>query len=205
MSSLQDLKAKLCQIMKELYAEKILTDIGGNVSIRSPDDDTIWISPSGMKKDTLKPEHIVQVSMEGETLHDTTGKGPSVEYPMHLAAYKEDVDFKAIIHSHAPLATAFSVLENPPKIPLLTPELAFLIPEIVIVPYQRPGSKELAEAVAEALFDCDIVIMENHGVIVATDTLERAAAKTRAMEEYLQLYLNAKKFGVDIRELPSFS
>ena len=85
------------------------------------------------------------------------------------------------------------MLQNPPKIPLLTPELAFLIPEIVVVPYQRPGSDELAEAVAEALFDCDIVIMENHGVIVAADTLERAAAKTRAMEEYLEKLENNKK------------
>ncbi|MFX0092823.1 MAG: class II aldolase/adducin family protein [Candidatus Hodarchaeota archaeon] len=204
MSSLQELKIELCQTMKEFYAEKILTDIGGNLSIRSPEDETIWISPSGIKKNLVEPEHLVQLSMNGEVLQDLTGKGPSVEFPMHLAVYQEDEDYKAIIHSHAPLTTAYSVLKKPPKIPLLTPELAFLIPEIVIAPYYGPGTQDLAKAVAEAIFDCDIVIMENHGVIVAADTMQRAAFKTRAMEEYLRLYLNAKLFDADIRALPGF-
>lgn len=204
MTSLQELKADLCRNMKELYAEKILTDIGGNLSIRSPDDDTIWISPSGMKKDLVEPEHLVQVSMDGDFLTDITGRGPSIEYPMHLAIYKEDEDFNAIVHSHPPLATALSVLKTPPEIPLLTTELTMLVPEIVIVPYQRSGSKELADAAAEALFDCDIVILENHGVISATETIQKAAVKTRALEEYLRLYLNAKKFGGELREFPGF-
>ncbi|MHA1449595.1 MAG: class II aldolase/adducin family protein [Candidatus Hodarchaeales archaeon] len=204
MTSLQELKEDLCRNMKELYAEKILTDIGGNLSIRSPEDETMWISPSGMKKDQVEPEHLVHVSMDGEILTDKTGRGPSIEYPMHLAIYKEDEDFKAIVHSHPPLATAYSILKNPPEIPLLTAELTMLVPEIVIVPYQRSGSQELATAAAEALFDCDIVILENHGVISATGTIQEAAVKTRALEECLGLYLNAKKFGGEIREFPDF-
>ncbi len=200
------LKVQLCQTMKELYAEKILTDIGGNLSFRSVEDsEFFWITPSGMKKNLVEPEHLIKMSMEGKIVNDNDDRTPSVEWPMHMRIFQEDDDFKMVIHSHAPLATAFSVLENPPEIPMLTAELGFLVPEIVIVPYKRSGSSELGEAVAEALWDSNVLILENHGVIsVSEESFQNAAIKTRALEEYLQLYLNAKLFGNNLRPFPGF-
>ena len=97
------------------------------------------------------------------------------------------------------------IIKNPPKIPPLTAELGFLVPEIVIVPYQQSGSAELGEAVADSLWDSQILILENHGVIaVSEDSMQNAAIKTRALEEYLQLYLNTQKFGGNIRPFPGF-
>ncbi|MHA1237268.1 MAG: class II aldolase/adducin family protein, partial [Candidatus Hodarchaeales archaeon] len=104
----QELKELLCQTMKELYKEKILTDIGGNLSFRSSEDpeNIFWISPSGMKKDEVSPKHLIKMNMEGKVLDesDESELSPSVEWPMHLRIYKEDEDFKFIVHSHAPLA-----------------------------------------------------------------------------------------------------
>ncbi|MHA1227391.1 MAG: class II aldolase/adducin family protein [Candidatus Hodarchaeales archaeon] len=201
-----ELKLSLCATMKDLYAEKILTDIGGNLSFRSVDEPSkFWITPSGQKKDTVRPEDLIEMTLEGEIVNKNSEKTPSVEWPMHLRIYQEDEDFKFIIHSHPPLATALSLLKDPPKIPPLTAELGFLVPEIVIVPYKQSGSKELGEAVAKALWDSEVLVLENHGIIVVSEkSFERAAIKTRALEEYLQLYLNAKKFGGDIRAFPGF-
>lgn len=205
LTSDQKIKTELCQTMKELYAERILTDIGGNLSFRSVDDDHFfWITPSGLKKNLVEPKHLIQMSMDGEVLSEDTDMNPSVEWPMHLRIFKEDEDFRAIIHSHAPLATALSVLKTPPEIPPLTAELGFLVPEIVIVPYERSGSEELGEAVADMLWDSSIVILENHGVVAVGETFRAAAMKTRALEEYLRLYLNAQQFGGELRKFPGF-
>jgi L-fuculose-phosphate aldolase len=193
--------------MKELYQEKILTDIGGNLSFRSIEEPEryFWITPSGMKKDIVEPEHLIKMNMDGEEENDDSDLSPSVEWPMHLRVYQEDEDFQFVIHSHAPLATAYSILTEPPKIPPLTAELGFLVPEIVIVPYQQSGSTELGEAVAESLWDSQTLVLENHGVIaVSENSFEDAAIKTRALEEYLQLYLNIIKFGGKIRPFPGF-
>ncbi|MHA2110717.1 MAG: class II aldolase/adducin family protein [Candidatus Hodarchaeales archaeon] len=197
----QELKKSLCLTMRELYKERILTDIGGNLSFRSSEDpdNVFWITPSGMKKDLVEPEHLIKMSMEGEVL-DESELSPSVEWPMHLRIYQEDEDFTFVVHSHAPLATAFSLLAKPPKIPPMTAELSFLVPEIVISPY-----KQLGESVAELLWDSQTLILENHGVIaVSEESFQHAAIKTRALEEYLQLYLNAMKFGGEIRPFPGF-
>ncbi len=205
MTSDQEIKVELCQTMKELYAERILTDIGGNLSFRSEDDGQFfWITPSGLKKDLVEPKHLIQMSLEGEVVDEDTEMSPSVEWPMHLRIFQEDEDFKAIIHSHAPLATALSILKNPPEIPPLTAELGFLVPEIVIVPYEQSGSEELGEAVADRLWDSSVVILENHGTLAVGETFREAAIKTRALEEYLRLYLNAKRFGGELRKFPGF-
>ncbi|UCE14437.1 MAG: class II aldolase/adducin family protein [Candidatus Heimdallarchaeota archaeon] len=205
MTSDQEIKIELCQTMKELYAEGILTDIGGNLSFRSVDDDNLfWITPSGLKKNLVEPKHLIQMSLDGEVVSENMDMNPSVEWPMHLRIFKEDEDFKAIIHSHAPLATALSVLKTPPEIPPLTAELGFLVPEIVIVPYEQSGTEELGEAVADMLWDSSILILENHGVVAIGEAFREAAMKTRALEEYLRLYLNAKQFGGDIRKFPGF-
>jgi ribulose-5-phosphate 4-epimerase/fuculose-1-phosphate aldolase len=191
--------------MKELYLERILTDVGGNLSFRSEDDDQyFWITPSGMKKNLVEPRHLIKMTMDGDVVSEDNDLNHSIEWPMHLRIFKEDEDFKVIIHSHAPLATALSVLKTPPEIPPLTAELGFLVPEIVIVPYEQSGSEELGEAVAEKLWDSSIVILENHGVVAVGETFEEAAIKTRALEEYLQLYLNTKHFGGELRRFPGF-
>ncbi|MFX0016489.1 MAG: class II aldolase/adducin family protein [Promethearchaeota archaeon] len=200
----EKIKVELCQTMKELYKERILTDVGGNLSFRSEENDEFfWITPSGLKKNIVEPKHLIKMSMEGEVSSDSD-MNPSIEWPMHLRIFKEDEDFKVIIHSHAPLATALSVLKNPPEFPPLTAELGFLVPEIIIVPYEQSGSEDLGEAVADKLWDASIVILENHGVVAVGETFEEAAIKTRALEEYLRLYLNAQQFGRELRKFPGF-
>lgn len=199
-----EFQIELCETMKELYKEKILTDIGGNLSFRSPEDENIfWITPSGKKKDTVEPEDLIKMNFQGEILSKPSLK-PSIEWPMHLKIYEEDEDFKVILHSHAPLATALSIIKDPPEMPNLTGELTYLVPEIIIVPFEKSGSEELGAAIAEALWDCSVVIMENHGVAAIGENFKEAAIKTRALEEYLQLYINAKKFGDTLKEFPGF-
>lgn len=198
-------KVALCQVMKELYAEKILTDIGGNVSFKDPATNSLWISPSGIKKDTVQPEQLFQLSLEnGELLTKTEGLKPSVEWPMHLTIYQEQPAVTMILHTHAPYATAYSILEKPPVIPQLTLELHLLVPAIVVVPYKPSGTKELGVAVGSYLEKSDIVILKNHGTVAITtkDDFVDTAIKTRALEEYLRMYSLAKMMGTEITPFP---
>ncbi|MHA2364550.1 MAG: class II aldolase/adducin family protein [Candidatus Hodarchaeales archaeon] len=203
MSRLEELKADLCQVMRILYTEKILTDIGGNLSIRDPEDeDNIWITPSGIQKDQVQPKHLIKMSIiDGEVIHNPTDSGPSIESPMHIAIFEDDDNVEAVIHSHAPYTTSYSLLKDPPNIPRITHELSLLIPEIIVVPYAKSGSKELGTIVAENL-DYGIVILENHGAVAAAETMQYCVHKTRALEELLRLYLIARQFGGDIRPFP---
>ena len=55
----------------------------------------------------------------------------------------------------------------------------------------------------ESLWDSQLLILENHGVIaVSEESFQQIAIKTRALEESLQLYIIVKKFGGNLRSFP---
>ena len=198
-------KTKLCKLMKEMYNENILTDIGGNISFKDEKHGTFWISPSRIRKNTVTPKQLVEVSLEtGEVLTNTEHLRPSVEWPMHLTIYQQHPATNMILHTHAPYATAYSILEDPPEIPPLTLELSILVPKIVVVPYKPSGTKELGTAVSTYLNTSEIVILKNHGTVAITETDEfvDTAVKTRALEEYLRLFSLAKQLGTNITPYP---
>ena len=197
-------KQELCSLMKELYAEKILTDIGGNVSFKDPERKSFWISPSRIRKNTVQPGQLVEISLEtGDILSNKAGLKPSVEWPMHQTIYKEN-KATMILHTHAPYATAYSVLEQPPTIPKLTLELTLLVPEIIVVPYAPSGTYELGSKVSTYLEKRSIVILKNHGTVAIsmTESFDEPAFATRALEEYLRMYTLAKHMGRELTPFP---
>ncbi|MFX0113949.1 MAG: class II aldolase/adducin family protein [Candidatus Hodarchaeota archaeon] len=198
------IKKELCNAMQELYSQKFLTDIGGNVSCRAADRESIWISPSGVRKNRVNPEDLVKVSLDGIILERSEGsKHPSVELKLHLAIYEEDEDYNAVVHSHGPYATAFSIA--PMEIPPLTDETQILVPNLQdsFVSYAPRGSVELASAVSEIITDSGIAVIQNHGLFTAATTLEHAIILTRAVEETIRLYCIAKQIGGELAILPN--
>lgn len=198
-----NIKSKLCDAMKELYSQGFLTDLGGNVSCRAADEESIWITPSGVQKNRVNPEDLVRVALDGAVIEKAESQmPPSVELNLHLAIYEEDDDYNAVVHSHGPYSTAFSIA--PVDIPPMTDEMEILVPNLreYVVSYAPRGSIELASAVSEIITDIGIAIMQNHGLVTAASTLEHAIVLTRAVEENVHLYCIAKQIGGELSVLP---
>lgn len=203
--SIEAKKLELCELMKELYNEKILTDIGGNVSFKDAERNSFWITPSRIRKNTVQPKQLLEIAIAtGEVLTNKPGLKPSVEWPMHLTIYREQ-KANMILHTHAPYATAYSLLEHPPDLPKLTLELTILVPQIVVVPYAPSGTYELGSKVSEYLEKNSIVILKNHGTVAVSQTQDftEPTFTTRALEEYLRLYTLAKTMGNEITPFPA--
>lgn len=69
-------------------------------------------------------------------------------------------------------------MKNKPSDFNVTLEVPYHVGEVAVVPYYRPGSFELANAVIEAMKDHDAVLLSNHGQVVCgrdfDEVLERA-------------------------------
>ena len=81
---------QIVTIMNRLYYYGMTTTTGGNLSVRDGDG-TVWISPSGVDKGSLRREDIVRITPEGEIVGHHK---PSVEYPFHLAIYRHRPDLR---------------------------------------------------------------------------------------------------------------
>jgi L-fuculose-phosphate aldolase len=183
---IKDISEKIMQAGKELYDKGLVKGTSGNISARIPSAKMFLIKPSGAHMGRLKPEELVLVDLEGNKI---SGKRDvSAETPMHAAIYRARKDVQAVVHTHAPTATAFGIAGK--EILPLQIEMFMLLPNgVSIVSFKQPGSKALAEAVQKKVIECDAVILENHGIVTVGSTVEEACSLNEMVEEAAKIQL----------------
>jgi autoinducer 2 (AI-2) kinase len=193
-----DPRVELVRVVGELYAQELITATGGNVSVRIPGTDELWITPSQLFKGDLAPEVLVRIDLDGHSLDEGT-RSASSESLMHGAVYRNRPNAGAVIHAHAPNATIL-VNSDLPFLPVST-EAAFFgnIPRI---PFIMPGTRELANAVGEGIREEWAVLMKNHGLLVAGRSLRRAADMAEIIERSCEIILGCRAQGVEPPVLP---
>jgi autoinducer 2 (AI-2) kinase len=118
---------------------------------------------------------------------------------MHMAVLAAKPEAQAVIHCHAPNATIL-VNAGLPFLPVST-EAAFFH-DIGRIPFVMPGTRDLADAIVEAMGTGWAVLMQNHGLIVAGRTLRRAADMAEIIERSAEIILGCYAVGVKPPVLP---
>ncbi len=193
----QDARQQIVQVVRELFDMGQLTPTGGNVSARGASDAHIWITPSQMYKGALGEGDILCITEDG-TVVEGSGK-PSVEFQMHWTSYHVRAEATAAVHTHAPFVTAFGITNQ--RFPPINTDAIFLA-DTRIVPWFMPGSKELADAVGEALAVSRGAILQCHGLMAAGKTMRDAATRAMMLEETAKLVLYCKQFGGEMSLIP---
>jgi L-fuculose-phosphate aldolase len=171
-------KKEVAYFIKRLYAQKLTTCLGGNISLKA-DENNVLITPSQLDKAILRPNQIGVVTIDGKNL--TPKFELSMETGMHLSIYNKRKDVKAIIHAHSTFATSFAVMQKEIN-NKLTGEIRAIIGNIVNAPYALMGSEELAKIVSDKSLDANVILMENHGIIAVGKTLLEAFNRIEVLE-----------------------
>lgn len=169
-------------------AEGLVVGTSGNVSARV--GDLVVVTPSGVRYDELGPGDLVAVGLDGTQRLGTLP--PSSEVPLHLAVYRS-TDAAAVVHTHAPHATAVSTLVG--ELPAVHYMCAALGGPVRVAPYATYGTEELATAALGALRDRSGCLMRNHGTLVYADSLQRAYDNTAQLEWMCRVWLAATSAG----------
>jgi ribulose-5-phosphate 4-epimerase/fuculose-1-phosphate aldolase len=181
-------RALLVELAQSLFARGFSVGSAGNISVRL--DDGYLITPTNSSLGRLDPARLARLDAD---FRPTAGDKPSKEVFMHRAFYRARPEARAVVHLHAPMATAIACLadadpETP--IPPLTPYFIMRIgARLPLIPYFRPGDPAMEPAIHEAAQTARAVLLANHGPVVSATSLRDAVYAAEELEEAAKLAL----------------
>jgi len=198
----------ICDIMVDAYKRNWITSRDGNVSIRHHDRDHFYITPSGVRKQTLQPDQfkkikIVSSLMWRDELYTEISSAlkPSGEIPLHFGLQKNmgqhSNDVRVVVHVHPTYCVAAmhagidlsTIVDSFPELSRYTK----VAPNVGDVP---PISQELADQCHKMLqldkngnIAYDIVGIKGHGVVAIDTSPWRAYEHIERLEHICKIVL----------------
>ena len=207
----------ICDIMVDAYKRNWITSRDGNVSIRHHDRDHFYITPSGVRKQTLQPDQFKKIGILHQPIdrwnwadlpYSDISKNlrPSGELPLHFGLQKmmgqHNDDVRVVVHVHP----TYCIAAMHAGIDLGTISSAFpklnrytrVAPNVGDVP---PISQELADQCHKMLqldnagnIAYDIVGIKGHGVVAIDTSPWRAYEHIERLEHICKIVLASGKY-----------
>ena len=183
------IREQIVAACKKLESAGLNRGTSGNVSCREKDH--FLVTPSGVAVDEITPSRIVAVGYHGKVIG--IGK-PSSEWHFHCDILKARDDIGAVVHTHAPYATAIACLRE--DIPAFHYMIAVAGGDSIrCAPYALFGTDTLSRLAVEALDGRKACLLANHGMITLGRDLDEAMAIAVEVESLCQQYLLARQAG----------
>jgi L-fuculose-phosphate aldolase len=190
---MSDLRADIVEIGRRLWLRGFVASNDGNISVRIADD-RVLMTPTAVSKGFMTPDMMVTTDMDGALVSGAPGRKPSSEIKMHLVAYRQRPDVRAVVHAHPPLATGFAVAGIPLDRAVLA-EVITTLGSIPIAQYATPSTQELPDAVKPYVTAHDGLLLANPGALALGADLFAAYYKMETIEHFARISLVARQLG----------
>lgn len=188
--TLQQRVALACRI---LHRDDHDSALAGQLSARGARPGTYWTLSFGLGFDEVRASNVLLVDDELKVLE---GEGmPNPANRFHLWIYRARPAVNAIAHTHAPYASALSLLGEALVVAHMDTCVLY---ENCAHLAQWPGvpiGDDEGRIISEALGDKQAVLLAHHGLLTATEGIERAAVLAFYLERAAKMQLRARSVG----------
>jgi len=189
--NLYTLRSRIVEVGRRIYQRNFVAANDGNISARI-DGRRVLITPTGVSKGFMRPEDLIVVDYEGNTLEGR--RKPSSETFMHLAVYRRREDVNGVVHAHPPKATGFASA-GIPLTQCVLPEVILSLGGVPLAEYGTPGTEELYEPVLQYLQEYDAFLLANHGALTVGPDVMAAYYRMETLEHFAHIALVALQLG----------
>ncbi|NYI45207.1 L-fuculose-phosphate aldolase [Nocardioides aromaticivorans] len=184
-----DLRAGVAAAARQLAEAGLLVGTAGNVSARA--GDLVAVTGTGVVLGACTTDDVTVVSRSGAVVEGRLA--PTSELALHLGVYDDSPHVAAVVHTHAPFATAVACVLD--ELPVLHYQQLALGGEVRVASYATFGTDALAASVRTALEGRSAALMANHGSVAVGATLEKAVENAVLLEWLCQLHHRASALG----------
>ncbi len=121
---------------------------------------------------------------------------------MHRAIYEQRPEIGAVLHASPFYSTLVACAEIPVPADLFVEDMYYL-ERVERIAYFHPGSPALGEAVREKARRANILLLENHGVLVYDTSIQEALMGLQTLEMVCRMAIAARSAGLELRSLPA--
>jgi rhamnulose-1-phosphate aldolase len=184
---------------------------------------TLLVTSTGSRMRDLAREplnHVCILSVDetGTQMRKWFGKGrePSSELPTHLRVHdmliRKGSSAKCLVHAHVTELIALTHIREFCSTSAVNrllwgmhPETRMFIPEgIEFLPYEVPGSSDIADITASALENSAVVLWEKHGVLATGASVSEAFDIIDLLAKAASIYFMVKSAGFEPEGLKSW-
>lgn len=176
--STEELKIMLANAIRMMErAEHI--DFNGHFSVRLPGTEHILINSRTSSRSSLTKDDIIAIDLAGRVV-EGNGEPPN-EFPLHTHIYKKRSDVQAVAHTHPKWSTLFTITKIPLRPVIIQ---GAVIGEVPVFPKANSISNpQIAEELAEALGEKNVILMKSHGAVIVGDSIVETFVRSVFLEE----------------------
>jgi L-ribulose-5-phosphate 4-epimerase len=192
---LEELRTHVLRIALLLPKYNLVWMAGGTVCARDPKSGYVVVTPSGLDYGYLTPDDMIVTDMDMNPVEGNYR--PSVALNLWIGFMRVRSDLNAVVHTHSPYATAFSVAYQ--SIPVITETMADWFGQpIPVTRYLSVEDPEFSTLPIDVIGDGYAVLLGNHGPITVGKTLEHALERAVTLEEAARTYSIARTIGAPV-------
>lgn len=199
MPNIETVRKQLQHTGKYMMEYELAWGNSGNISARVEGDHYL-ITASGTFLGELDDADLIECDLAGNT-YATQGRKASKETPMHRAVYESRPEINAVLHA----SPFYSTLVAASKIEIPTNwfiESMYYLEKVERVPYYHPGSEALGEGVREKAKLANILLLENHGVLVYDTSIQEARMALQTLEMACRMLIVSQSANISMTGLP---
>jgi L-fuculose-phosphate aldolase len=183
-----DIRFKIAASRRILFREGCDSNVGGHVSARAHGEDAFW-STGFEYFDQTTPDRVAKLNFSLEVLEGELSFSPALNF--HARIYQLRPDVNAIVHLHSHYLSVLSSVEGRTIGMYNVGSVLFHDDQAT---YYDDGHKSHV-SVADALGDKRLVLMKNHGAIIASQSIESATIEALVAEQSARYHLECEAIG----------
>jgi L-fuculose-phosphate aldolase len=178
-------KKELIEAGLKMYNSGLTIETWGNISIRDPKTNYVYMTPSAMSYDSITEDDIIVCTVEGQIIEGK--RKPTIEKDLHLTIFKNRGEVNAIVHTHPMYSMIYACQGR--DIRLITDEAAQALGDVCrCAKYGLPGTKELSENCSQALGKkANSCLLQSHGAVGVGCDLQSAFRVCKVLEVTAQI------------------
>jgi L-fuculose-phosphate aldolase len=193
--STKELREKLATACRVIAAAGHEDLIWGHLSVRDPEaPDRFWMKGAGISMLDVGPDDMVLVDLDGKQL--AGDRACHIEWPIHSEVLRRRPEVNTVLHTHPFYTTIVASLDAP-----LVPGAGWAtlfglkdVPRFLKTSYLI-DSQELGVEMTETMGDHNLLLLRNHGIVLAADNIEAITFLSVRVEKIAQAQLIAMSTG----------